>query len=49
MTHLAVQEHQDGNAVDWLEQVSDVQYLPAPAQAAAGTAAQPSRAEAPKD
>lgn len=26
MTHIAVQEHLDGNAVEWLEQVSDEQY-----------------------
>jgi quercetin dioxygenase-like cupin family protein len=26
MTHIAIQERQDGKAVDWLEQVSDEQY-----------------------
>ena len=26
MTHLAIQEAQDGKAVDWLEKVSDDQY-----------------------
>ena len=26
MTHIAVQNQLDGNAVDWLEQVSDEQY-----------------------
>ncbi|WP_455383521.1 (R)-mandelonitrile lyase [Salinispira pacifica] len=26
MTHIAIQEAQDGKAVDWLEQVSDEQY-----------------------
>jgi quercetin dioxygenase-like cupin family protein len=26
MTHIAVQEHLDGKAVEWLEQVSDEQY-----------------------
>lgn len=26
MTHIAIQEHIDGKAVDWLEQVSDEQY-----------------------
>ena len=26
MTHIAVQEQQDGKTVDWLEQVSDEQY-----------------------
>ncbi len=26
MTHIAIQEALDGNAVDWLEQVSDEQY-----------------------
>jgi quercetin dioxygenase-like cupin family protein len=27
MTHVAIQERLDGNVVDWLEQVSDEQYL----------------------
>ena len=27
MTHIAIQEMLDGKAVDWLEQVSDEQYL----------------------
>lgn len=27
MTHLAIQEQLDGKAVDWLEHVSDDQYL----------------------
>ena len=27
MTHIAIQERLDGNAVDWMEQVSDEQYL----------------------
>jgi quercetin dioxygenase-like cupin family protein len=27
MTHIAVQEQVDGRAVDWLEQVSDDQYM----------------------
>jgi len=26
MTHIAVQEHRDDKAVDWLEKVTDVQY-----------------------
>lgn len=26
MTHIALQEHQDGKAVEWLEHVSDEQY-----------------------
>jgi len=26
MTHIAIQEAQDGKAVDWLEYVSDEQY-----------------------
>jgi 4-carboxymuconolactone decarboxylase len=30
MTHLAIQEQQDGRVVDWLEKVSDEQYLQAP-------------------
>ncbi len=27
MTHIAIQEKQDGRLVDWLEPVSDAQYL----------------------
>jgi quercetin dioxygenase-like cupin family protein len=27
MTHIAIQEQEDGKVVDWLEQVSDEQYL----------------------
>jgi len=27
MTHLAIQEYLDGKAADWMEQVSDEQYL----------------------
>jgi quercetin dioxygenase-like cupin family protein len=27
MTHIAIHEHLDGRAVDWLEKVSDEQYL----------------------
>jgi quercetin dioxygenase-like cupin family protein len=27
MTHIAIQEQLDGNAVDWMEPVSDEQYL----------------------
>ncbi len=27
MTHIAIQERLDGKAVDWLEQVSDEQYI----------------------
>jgi 4-carboxymuconolactone decarboxylase len=34
MTHLAITEQQDGKAVEWLEQVSDQQYLVAVASAA---------------
>jgi quercetin dioxygenase-like cupin family protein len=26
MTHIAIQEHLDGNVVEWMEQVSDAQY-----------------------
>jgi len=26
MTHIAIQESLDGNAVDWLEKVTDDQY-----------------------
>ena len=26
MTHIAIQEQQDGKTVDWMEQVSDAQY-----------------------
>lgn len=32
MTHIAVQEALDGKAVDWMEQVSDEQYLAGPAR-----------------
>ena len=28
MTHIAIQEMLDGKAVDWMEKVTDVQYLP---------------------
>ncbi|MBB3609072.1 cupin domain-containing protein [Rhizobium sp. BK602] len=28
LTHIAIQEMQDGKAADWLEQVSDEQYHP---------------------
>ncbi|MCG1003624.1 MULTISPECIES: cupin domain-containing protein [Halobacterium] len=28
MTHIAIQEQQDGEAVEWLEQVTDEQYQP---------------------
>ena len=27
MTHIAIQEQQEGKAVDWMEKVSDEQYL----------------------
>jgi len=27
MVHIAIQEQQDGKAVDWMEKVSDAQYL----------------------
>lgn len=27
MTHIAIQERLDGKAVEWLEHVSDVQYM----------------------
>jgi quercetin dioxygenase-like cupin family protein len=40
MTHLAIQEAQDGTAVDWMEHVSDEQYHGAPASVGEhGTAA----------
>jgi quercetin dioxygenase-like cupin family protein len=26
MTHIAIQEYQDGKAADWMEKVSDLQY-----------------------
>ena len=28
MTHIAIQEAQDGKAVEWMEKVSDAQYQP---------------------
>jgi len=34
MTHIAIQEQLDGKAVDWMEKVSDEQYLTAIAAAA---------------
>jgi hypothetical protein len=30
MTHIAIQEALDGKNVDWLERVTDEQYLPGP-------------------
>ena len=39
MTHIAVTESLDGRAVDWLEKVSDEQYLAGPSQSAGGEAA----------
>ena len=39
MTHIAVTESLDGRAVDWLEKVSDEQYLAGPPQSARGEAA----------
>ncbi|HXD42618.1 MAG TPA: cupin domain-containing protein [Ramlibacter sp.] len=30
MTHIAIQEHQDGKTVEWLEKVSDAQYQARP-------------------
>jgi len=27
MSHIAIQESKDGKAVDWLEKVTDAQYL----------------------
>jgi hypothetical protein len=27
MTHIAIQEKRDGKVVDWMEKVSDEQYL----------------------
>ena len=32
MTHLAIQEHLNGKVVEWMEKVSDDQYLSAPAR-----------------
>jgi quercetin dioxygenase-like cupin family protein len=34
MTHIAIQEARDGKAVEWLEKVSDAEYLAGPAPAA---------------
>jgi hypothetical protein len=31
MTHIAIQEQLDGKVVDWMEKVSDEQYLLGPA------------------
>jgi len=30
MTHIAITEHRDGTAVQWMEKVSDEQYNAAP-------------------
>ena len=30
MTHMAIQESLDGKAVNWLEKVTDAQYLAGP-------------------
>ena len=32
MTHLAIQEHLNGKVVEWMEKVTDEQYLAAPAR-----------------
>lgn len=45
MTHIAIQEAQDGKTVDWLEQVSDEQYRAGAATPAAQGPAQPSAAQ----
>lgn len=45
MTHLAIQEQQDGKTVDWLEPVGDAQYQPAAVNAPAAVTTQPSRAQ----
>lgn len=55
MTHIAIQEAQDGKTADWLDQVSDAQYgaapaasvtpAPIPAPAPAQNNAQPSSAQ----
>lgn len=37
MTHVAISEQRDGSSVDWLEKVSDAQYLAAEAPPAAAT------------
>lgn len=44
MTHLAIQEAQDGKTADWQEAVTDAQYQPVAAAATTGTV-QPSRAQ----
>jgi 4-carboxymuconolactone decarboxylase len=44
MTHLAVTEHLDGNAVAWMEKVSDAQYAAGTARSGADSA-QPSAAQ----
>ncbi|MGO4152135.1 (R)-mandelonitrile lyase [Cupriavidus sp. YAF13] len=45
MTHIAIQEAQEGMTVNWLEQVSDEQYGAAAAKPAAQDASQPSVAQ----
>lgn len=44
MTHIALQEHVDGKTVEWMEKVSDSQYV-APVRAAPGTSGQPTPAQ----
>jgi hypothetical protein len=36
MTHIAIQESQDGSPVTWMEHVTDAQYLGAAASAEGG-------------
>lgn len=36
MTHIAIQEAQDGKMVEWMEHVSDAQYLAGPPEAGVG-------------
>lgn len=45
MTHLAIQEQQDGRTADWLEKVSDEQYQPRAANTPQGATAQALRAQ----
>jgi len=46
MTHLAVQEQQDGKSVNWLERVSDEQYQPAAIETTVLTSQTPSPSRA---
>ena len=47
MTHIAITEHRDGTAVQWMEQVSDEQYNGAPSPTPAQGQVQPAQPQPP--